>query len=121
MPHGKPSHVKDSHNGLCVANHPIADKCEGFRERFGQHLDEFVRLPRMRAGGQVGGPKKVNAFVCKTGRCPYSGKTLDSSRFHTYLLEQLTPGAVLRILPRIQPTGGDLDEGAVPRLSKLLN
>src|SRR3989442_11890778 len=43
-------------------------------------------------GRQVDRPKNVNAFVRKSGRRPYSSKTLDPAGFHTHLFQQFASG-----------------------------
>src|SRR5438105_13906097 len=75
----------------------------------------------MLAGGQVGCPKKVNAFVCKTGRRPYCSKTLDPPGFHTDLFEQLPLSTYPRILSRVQPARRDLDQCPIGGVPVLLN
>src|SRR5437660_6097960 len=75
----------------------------------------------MLAGGQVGCPKKVNAFVREAGRRPYSSKTLEPPGFHTHLFEQLPLSTYPRILSRVQPARRDLDQCPIGGVPVLLN
>src|SRR2546426_6141396 len=75
----------------------------------------------MFARGQVRCPKKVNAFVRETRRCPYSSKTLEPPGFHTHFFEQLPLSTYPRIFSRIQPTGGGFDQRPICGVPVLLN
>src|SRR6267378_7771169 len=114
-------HEEDAQHRLRVTDHPVADQLQDFRQRLGSHLDEFVWLPRMLARSQVGRPKKVYPFVGKTGRRPYSSKTLEPPGCHTDFLQQLAARAHLWRFARIQASRRDFDQRPVCGIAVLLD
>src|SRR5262245_17677704 len=112
---------EDGENRLGVRDLALLDERNDLRQRFGRHLDELVGLPSVLTRGEVGCPKKVNPFVRKTGRRPYSGKTLDPTGFHTHFLEQLSLSTTPWILTGVQPARGDFVQVAKRRVAVLLD
>src|SRR5579859_2383155 len=121
MPQVETRYEEEAQRGLRIRYYPAPHELQRLRERLWHYFYELVGFSGMLVLRQVGCPKKVDAFVCKTRRRPYSSKTLDPSCFHTDLFQQLTARTGRRILARIQAAGGDLDQRSVRRVPILLD